>query len=143
MARHNRIKPRKDGALYHVMSRTAQQLFLFSPETIRSWIYQRILDLAGVYYVSLHAVCVLENHYHVVLSMQLPELVDRDLEARFNRYKDLLSKPRPWWEWETEVATDWYRRLTDLSSFMKDLNQSIAAYVNAKNDKKGAVVGDR
>ena len=58
-----RLKPKMDGALFHCMSRTVDRAFLFEDEEIREWIYRRIVWLASVYYVDLHSVTVMANHY--------------------------------------------------------------------------------
>jgi hypothetical protein len=38
---------------------------------------------------------------------------------------------------------EWYEKLTDLSCFVKILNQDIARYTNALDGKRGHVIGER
>ncbi len=116
-----RIKSARDGAYYHIMTRTVQQLFLFSDDAVKEWIYLKIHQLASIYYITLHSVSVLSNHYHVVLSVGKPERDDLDLQARWERAEGFKKRPKPWCEW---LARGWHEKLGDLSEFAKELNQS-------------------
>jgi len=139
--RYGRIKSTEKIAYYYISCQTAQNLDLFDPEYVRDWIYARIVALATIYYVHHHAICVLSNQYQLLSSMHIPELELVDLEARYNAYQSLFgTKDRPW---HPDMASEWHARLTDLSSFMKDLNQSVAVFVNRVNHGMGHVFRDR
>ena len=135
-----RIKRGRDGAHYHIMTRTAQKQFLFKDDTIKEWIYKKILRLASIYYVTLRAVTVLDNHYHIVLTIGKPVANLEDLKARWIRAESQKKQPRPWREW---LAPRWHMRLSDLSEFAKDLNQSTASHVNHVLQKSGHLWGGR
>jgi len=135
------LKALLDGAHYHVSSKTCRGLALFGAESIRDRVYQLIRDFASVYYVSLHEICVLDNRYHVVLTMGLPDVDEADLHERFERYEGFRTGRSRSWDPEAKLA--WYARLTDLSRFMKDLNQWIAAHVNKVQGETGTVFGER
>jgi REP element-mobilizing transposase RayT len=122
------------------MTRTIQQQFLFEDPTVREWIYKHILRVASLYYVDLHAVTVMSNHYHIVLSVRKPVPDEQDLQERFERAHADKRHPPAWAEWRTDR---WYAKLTDLSEFMKDLNASIARHMNAATNGKGHVWGGR
>lgn len=140
MARVCRLKSHLDGQAYHVMHRTVRQAFLFDDDVSKEWIYQEILALAEIYTVDLHAIAVMSNHYHMVLTMLKPVLSEKEVEARFTRYQRRLRHPQKWHEWR---FNEWATRLTDLSRFMQDLNRSIATYVNGRDRAKGPLWGGR
>ena len=138
--RPKRLKLHKDGAVYHIMTRTAQQLFLFDDAVKKEWIYKKILWLSSIYYVTLHSVAVLDNHYHIVLSIGKPDRNDRDLRRRWRRAENSKKRRK---QWREELAGEWHQRLGDLSEFAKELNQSTAMFFNQKYKKHGHVWGDR
>ena len=140
MGRIPRVKISGSGATYHVMTRTAHQAFFFEDTYIKERIYRTVLDLADVYYVQLHSIAVMDNHYHIVLSMLRPGLDVPDLKARFERFQARKRIPMKWYSWRVD---EWYQRLTDLSVFMKDLNRTISLEVNRRAGKVGSIWGER
>ena len=138
--RARRLKPAADRTHYHVMSRTIHQTFLFKPDRYKEWIYDRILYFSRIYFVDLHAVTIMDNHYHIVLAMRNPEFNEELLEARFQLAHAKKKYPPIWSEWRAKA---WHQKLTDLSEFMHDLNSSIARYINGQMDKKGHVWAER
>ena len=140
MARTGRLKSHLDGQAYHVMNRTVRQAFLFDDDVTKEWIYKEILALASIYFVDLHAIAVMSNHYHIVLTVRKPELRERDVQARFEQYQKRNRHPKIWRQW---LLDEWIRRLTDLSAFMQDLNLTISRYVNKRDRVRGRLWGDR
>jgi len=135
-----RLKLAQDGARYHIMTRTAQQALLFDEDEVKEWIYKQIVWLAKIYQVTLNSVAVLGNHYHIILTVWKPERDDPDLVKRWEMAEAVKSRPKKWKDWEAE---EWHRRLADLSEYAKELNQSVATYVNRRTGKHGHVWGDR
>ena len=140
ISRSTRIKHEEDGTLYHVVTRTVQDVFLFDDPVVREWVYRKIIGLGSVYFVDLHAVTVMSNHYHIVLAIRKPTVETAELKRRFEATQLDRAYPHKWFDWR---ANKTYQKLTDLSEFMKDLNQSIARYVNARNRTTGHVWSDR
>ncbi len=138
--RPKRLKLTRDGARYHIMTRTVQQLFLPESPEVKEWIYKQIVRLGIIYYATLNSITVMGNHYHIVLTVRKPDRDDLDLERRWKLAESVKSRPKKLHDWQAE---DWHRRLGDLSEFAKELNQSIAAYVNLRSGKHGHVWGDR
>ena len=126
--------------LYHVMTRTVQQAFLFEEPSIKEWIYRKIMQLGSIYFVDLHAVTVMSNHYHIVLAVRKPIPDATGLQRRFEARQSGKPYPQKWYEW---YANAWYQKLTDLSEFMKERNETVARYVNKRNQRSGHVWGDR
>lgn len=135
-----RLKCSVDGAQYHVMARTIQQLPLFKDPEIKEWIYKRVLEITSLYFVDLYAMAILDNHYHIILSVRKPEVDPTVLQERFERAHEGRNYPPKWYEWR---ARRWYKKLTDLSELMKQINEAIARYTNNKIGKTGQVWADR
>ena len=83
LARCCRIRHERDGMLYHVITRAVQKAFLFDKPAMREWIYRKIIGLGSNYFVDLHTVKMMNNHYHIVLSVRNPAFNPVELERRF------------------------------------------------------------
>lgn len=140
MVRPNRIKLERDGAAYHVMTRTVSGTFFFEDAEVKEWIYKKILWLASVYFIELHTIAVMSNHYHIVLSIRKGDFPHEEIKRRFQRYFQAMRYPQTWSENQVE---HWLDKLSDLSEFMKDLNQSTARYINKREANRGHVWGGR
>lgn len=126
-------------ASYHVSTRTVLGSFLFEQPETREWIYNQVLFLASCFYVELHAVVILSNHYHLVFTMDKPKLNEHDIKLRYLKLQSKNRIPKQW----LEEHLLWFERLTDLSEFIKILNQSIAQRINRNQNNKGHVWGQR
>ncbi len=140
MVRVARIKSGRTGAIYHVMTRTARQAFLFDDDQSKEWIYKKMLWLGSIFHIDFHAISVMSNHYHLVLSVLKPEFDESDVQARFLAYQKRKRHPQRWYPFRAE---EWHRRFSDLSCFMQEVNRSIALYLNRRDGVRGHVWGDR
>ena len=143
---------------YHVVSRCVRRTFLCgtdhqtsqSYEHRRCWIEQRIRLLSSIFTIDLCAYAVMSNHYHLVVKLAPEqadgwnddEVLDRwtslfkgpTLIQRYQAGEDLHEAERR----SVKQIIDVYRkRLTDLSWFMKCLNESIAREANREDDCTG------
>ena len=86
------------GASYLITRRCAQRQFLLKPSPVVIAVFKFVLAVAAARYgILLHAVCVLSNHFHIVLTdpkAQLPRfeqfldsLVARALNAFYGRFE--------------------------------------------------------
>ncbi len=130
----------ENGATYYVRSRTHSQTPLFADDDIKSWLYRHIQWMGSIYCVTLHAVAITDDSYRMIVSMNFPEFTEADLEWRFHALQKGRRNPTKWYSWRTR---EWSRKFTDLSEFMKYLNQSIAKYVKVKLSHEGHVWRDR
>jgi len=140
MPRGRRLKPVNERTLYHVFTRTSRQAFLWDRDFTKEWLYKYIIRLSTIFYVEIHALTILDNHYHIALTVLKPNPSEADVVARFDAFQATRSSPRKWYPW---LYNEWARRLTDLSAFMQEINRSSACYLNALDDKKGHVWGSR
>ncbi|WP_444917513.1 transposase [Microbulbifer sp. JMSA003] len=143
---------------YHCVSRCVRRAFLCGRDTEsgkdyehrREWIENRMLNLAEVFALDIAAYAVMSNHYHVVLYIDkksadkwsLLEVIDRwqklfkasNLAQRYLRGDTLDRCELKALE---DVASIWRERLTDISWFMRCLNESIARQANAEDKCTG------
>jgi REP element-mobilizing transposase RayT len=143
---------------YHCISRCVRRAFLCgwdrltgrSYEHRKQWVVERLRELGEVFCIDVCAYAVMSNHHHVVLRLnreQAAALNDNEVLARWSalfglplvvqRYRDGESAS----EGEAEAARDWiaaYReRLSDLSWFMRCLNEPVARWANAEDGVTG------
>ena len=157
-------KPRKqqvsieDTPYYHCVSRCVRRAFLCGTDSVtgesyehrRGWLENKLLELPKLFAIQIAAYAIMSNHYHVVLyvdsdsskSWADEEVIERWhslfkgnlLSQRFMR-GDALNK--------ADLArlqiyiTEWRSRLTDISWFMRVLNESIAREANIEDDCTG------
>jgi len=143
---------------YHCVSRCVRRAFLCgvdkqtgqSFEHRRQWIEDKLQYLAGVFALDICAYAVMSNHYHVVLHIDKPladywtrdDIIQRwhqlftshPLSQRYCR-GELLGK--------AEIAAldklveIWRIRLTDISWFMRVMNEALARQANNEDDCTG------
>ncbi len=148
-----------DTPYYHCVSRCVRRAFLCgvdhytgqSYEHRRSWLEQKLLDTASVFAVKLCAYAVMSNHYHVVIHvrtdiadswsnqevvMRWHELFNGTLfSQRYLAGDTLLDVER---EVLIKDIEKWRDRLTDISWFMRIVNEFIARKANAEDHCSGS-----
>lgn len=151
----------EDTPWYHVVCRCVRRAFLCGHDTLtgksfehrRGWIEARIRQLAAVFTIDVAAYAVMSNHYHIVLKIdreRAQALSDDEVLARWTRLFDGPLLVRRYQDANTRAALDeaqlarvreyaaHYRdRLSDLSWFMRVLNEGIAREANREDGVKG------
>ncbi len=155
--RHQQISL-ADTPYYHIISRCVRRTFLCgqdhatgkSYEHRRGWIEERIRLLASLFTVDVAAYAVMSNHYHLVIKLS-PEQGDTwsndevlarwcclyqgpPLVQRYQQGEDLSEAEL---RRVHQYAETFKNRLTDLSWFMKCLNEPIARKANQEDDCTG------
>lgn len=149
-----------DTPWYHCVSRCVRRAYLCGDDSVtgqsyehrRDWVAQRIKQLAAVFIIDVAAYAVMSNHYHIVVRIdnERPyELSTQEVMERWtrlyqgpfliNRY---LSEQRSEMSESElfmveELAVVYRERLSDLSWFMKNLNEYIARKANKEDQVKG------
>ena len=150
----NRQVSLEDTPYYHCISRCVRRAFLcgkdshtgFDFEHRRQWIVDRIKQLCSVFAVDLCAYAVMNNHYHIVLRIDVDAINQWSDQEVARRWMRIFSGPSLMHQYlgnadltesELEYVTDlfdtWRHRLCDLSWFMRCLNEPIARMANAED----------
>ena len=156
MKRLRRTKVSGSSAVYHAMSRTVGNAFLFEDrekEMLRKMIWQ-VADFCGVEVLTY---CIMSNHFHVLIEIPCVDLVS-DAEL-LRRFKVLYPKPTKYQVAsfaeverlllvggdEAAVARQKLLvRMGDLSEFMKTLKQRFSIWYNRHHGNRlGTLWADR
>ncbi len=148
----------EDTPYYHCIARCVRRAYLCGDDPVsgrnfdhrKMWLVTRIKELAALFAIDVCAYAVMSNHYHLVLHVDLnsasqwsDEEVVRKWTALFpangklietlylNRNSKTAQK-----NLERKIS-EWRERLTDLSWFMRCLNESIARRANQEDECKG------
>ena len=135
-----RLKPTGEKVFHHVMTRTAQGIFWLEEPEVKE-IFNEIVDFyTQVYYVTDLARTCMSNHTHLVLEVNRPEFDTEDIRRRYELAQTRIVKQRPFRE---DRAEHFYKRYTDLSWFMWEINRQMAVRYNQLKQTKGHLWGAR
>jgi len=147
-----------DTPYYHCVSRCVRRAFLCghdahsgdSFEHRRQWIIERLALLEQVFAIDIAAYAIMSNHYHLVLHVHDAQAQGWSETEVIERWLMLFSGPplirrqlsgEELTESErakiTEIVADWRDRLSDLSWFMRCLNEHIARHANQEDGCTG------
>lgn len=143
---------------YHCIGRCVRRAFLcgndeFSGQSFehrRQWIVDRLNYLSETFAIDVCAYAVMSNHYHLVIRLSPNQTKHWSQSEVIERWQKLYSGGqlvRAWQAGEilSEVERDeldsktelWRERLSDLSWFMRSLNEYIARLANKEDDCTG------
>jgi len=147
-----------DTPYYHCMGRCVRRAFLCGEDSAtgrdyshrKVWIVDRLRELAEAFTIDVCAYAIMSNHYHLVLRInadESKELSEDDVIERwmslFNgnvlitRYINGECHTSAEQDKAREVIGEWRERLSDISWFMRCLNESIARQANAEDKCTG------
>lgn len=147
-----------DTPYYHCMSRCVRRAFLCGKDTHtgndyehrRDWLEKKLHETTSSFAIRLCAYAVMNNHYHVVLNVR-EDIADSwtNLEV-VKRWHKLFSGTAISQLYEVgapltsqeknhvaQLVSLWRKRLTDISWFMRVVNESIARRANAEDQCTG------
>lgn len=151
-------KPRKElicvaeSPYIHVVSRVVRRAFLCGDqyEHRRGWVENKLLELAHIFCIDVAAYAVMSNHYHAVLYVdaeQAKSLTEKQVVQRWHKlFKgNLLSQKVDKGEVLLaseqivfdEIIEKWRSRLTNVSWFMRMINEGIARQANHEDGCAG------
>jgi REP element-mobilizing transposase RayT len=142
--------------VYHCVSRCVRRAFLCGkdPLTGRSfehrkrWVEERILELADIFAVAVHAYAVMSNHVHIVIAVN-PNVAmawtEEDVARRWLRLfrggqeftNEFVASRIQTLTGQSKRIGILRRRLGDLSWFMRCLNESVARRANREDGCSG------
>ncbi|NRB24310.1 transposase [Shewanella sp.] len=148
----------EDTLFYHCCSRTVRQAFIAgvddftgkSYEHRRGWIETQILNLAGVFAIDVAAYAVMSNHLHLVLRIDI-ELAnrwsDREVVEQWHQIFKGTELSQQFAKGEVieayqvsqlkHLIAQYRSRLSDISWFMRCLNEPIARKANLEDNCTG------
>lgn len=155
-ARKNQVSL-KETPYYHVVARCVRRAWLWGFDDYagrdyshrKEWVIERLAHLTTVFAVDVCAYAVMANHYHLVLHVDVQRTKAWSPEEVVKRWTRLFSLPSIVDRWlrqetgeaESQVAIDlvekWRQRLTDISWFMRGLNEHLARRANEEDQCKG------
>lgn len=147
-----------DTPYYHCVSRCVRRAYLCgfdrltskSYEHRRNWLEYKLLRTADIFAIKLCSYAVMSNHYHVVLHVRrdiADSWTEQEVVERWHKLfngtlfsnKYLAGEPLLPEQWQIlrKQIKDWRNRLTDISWFMRIINESIARQANAEDKCTG------
>jgi REP element-mobilizing transposase RayT len=149
-----------DTPWYHCVSRCVRRAFLCGEDAVtgvsyehrRGWIADRLQRLASVFAVDVAGYAVMSNHFHVVVRVDAERAASWSTDEVLERWTALFSGPLLIQRYLEEgraalaegdvlavdqLAEQYRARLSDLSWFMRVLNEGIARQANAEDGVKG------
>jgi len=148
----------EDTPYYHCIARCVRRAYLCGEDSVtgrnfdhrKKWLVLRIKQLASIFAIDVCAYAVMSNHYHLVLHVdqeKAKQWSDEDVIKNWtslfpangklietiylNRHSKAAQK-----QLDRKLA-EWRERLTDLSWFMRCLNESIARQANREDECTG------
>ena len=147
-----------DTPYYHCMGRCVRRAFLCGEDTLtgkdyshrKVWIVNKLQELTEIYAIEVCAYAIMSNHYHLVLKInheQSKKMSDEEVIERwtklFNgnvliqRYLKGECKSEGELDKVQETIELWRERLSDISWFMRCLNETIARKANTEDKCSG------
>jgi len=128
---------------YHCTTRCVRRAFLCgrdrysgqSFEHRKQWLEDRLKYLSGVFGIDLLAYAIMSNHYHVVVRINIESAsawTDEEVTRRWGLIFSVCEVGVT-----QETIDQWRGRLSDLSWFMRCLNESMARRANREDCCKG------
>ena len=147
-----------DTPYYHCVSRCVRRAFLCGEDNVtgksyehrKQWIQERLKHLSETFAIEICAYAIMSNHVHTVLRL-LPVQAEKWSEEQvIHRWQQLFSLPVLIERYQTgqcdtpaqrqqaqQVISQWRERLSDLSWFMRCLNEPIARQANEEDKCTG------
>jgi REP element-mobilizing transposase RayT len=152
------VKEGQEG-VYHCFVRCVRRAFLCGRDLVtqrdfshrKTWIVDRLRELAAIFGIEVCGYAIMENHYHVILRTR-PDIVaawsNREVARRWLTlfpHRDGLKKScDPPDEKQiaalagcAEQIAKWRKRLSSLSWFMGQINEYVARAANKEDGVKG------
>jgi REP element-mobilizing transposase RayT len=139
---------------YHCISRCVRRAFLWGEDSLtgknyehrKEWVITRLHELSEIFAIDICAYAIMSNHYHLVLrvdqqkaaewsSAQVAEQWEKlhQLPLLINHYLRNQTTTKAEIEKAEQTIETWRERLTDISWFMRSLNEHLARKANEED----------
>lgn len=142
---------------YHCISRCVRRAFLCGKDAYankcyehrRSWVVDRLALLSEIFAIDVCAYAVMSNHYHLVLRVGTDQARHWSAFEVAERWMQLFKGTAMVHKWiagqasemeserALEIIEEWRAKLSDLSWFMRCLNEHIARRANQEDSCTG------
>jgi REP element-mobilizing transposase RayT len=146
-----------DTPYYHVVARCVRRAWLWGIDEYagrdyshrKDWVLERLAELTSIFSIDVCAYAVMSNHYHLVVYVDLARSKTLSKHEVVERWSQLFRPPLLVQRWRDGTALDaertiaehiiekWRTRLSDLSWFMKCLNEHLARRANTEDNCDG------
>ena len=147
-----------DTPFYHIITRCARGAFLCGKDPLagksydhrKQWLVERIEELVALFAIKVHSYAVKPGQYHILLELDPQASTQWTPEEVIERWTCLYKGPDLVRKWKAgrslseqeqkelyKLSVTWRERLTELSWFMKNLNQAIARKANKEDQCSG------
>jgi REP-associated tyrosine transposase len=147
-----------DTPYYHCISRCVRRAFLCGEDIVtgksyehrKQWVADKLSELANIFAIDVCAYAIMSNHTHTVLKINSSKSNNWTKQEVIKRWTQLFSggvliQRYQKGECDSQAELDkvheaveiWRERLTDISWFMRCLNESIARKANAEDKCTG------
>lgn len=148
----------QDTPYYHCVSRCVRRAYLCGDDPVsgqnfdhrKQWLVVKIKHLAEQFSLDVCAYAIMKNHYHLVLHIDEPTAIEWPDEEVIKRWANLFPRNAALIETLRKNKTNraarkqlaqyvslWRERLTDISWFMRCLNEFIARQANREDKCSG------
>ncbi|WMS85872.1 transposase [Pleionea litopenaei] len=142
---------------YHCIARCVRRAFLCGEDAFsgknyehrKDWVVERLSLLADTFAIDVASYAVMSNHYHLVLRVDIEKAEQWSETNVIRRWKRLYKIPLivnrylkgnaspALTQMAQELITEWRQRLTDISWFMRCLNEYLARKANIEDQCTG------
>ncbi len=143
---------------YHCIPRCVRRAFLCGTDAYsgkdfehrKQWLLDRIAQQSAVFAIDICAYAIMSNHFHLVIRVEPSRVKDWSDEEVLRRWTQLYKGPILVQQWMAgvtlstaqmatvrEIVAVWRGRLSDISWYMRSLNEHIARRANAEDDCTG------
>ncbi|WP_299011453.1 transposase [uncultured Shewanella sp.] len=115
------------------------------------WFVDKLVQLSTIFCIDICAYAILNHHYHLVLKVDTDTANRLTINPLIQRWKLLFKLPPLAIKYSeqgslteteqkkmNELASLWRKRLTDISWFMRCLNETVSRKINKEENAKGA-----
>ncbi|MET0657808.1 MAG: alpha-amylase family glycosyl hydrolase, partial [Steroidobacteraceae bacterium] len=147
----------QDTPYYHVVARCVRRAWLWGVDEYagkdyshrKRWVLERLAGLSKAFAIDVCAYAVMSNHYHLVLRVAHERSAGWSDREVIYRWTQLFSRPSLVDRWvkgecgaaECEAVMHlikrWRQRLSDVSWYMRCLNEHLARRANQEDDCRG------
>lgn len=124
--------------IYHLTSRTTLEGFPIIDDD-KDKLLKIVFRLCKIYFVDIIGFCIMGNHFHLVLRMNIQDRTATDKEI-LRRYSTQYGEV---FDVNIKEIDVFRQKLGNIGSLMKDIKQKFSFHFNKRTNKRGFFWGDR